>query len=117
MKITQPKSKAKASLCLIITRQYDHRLTESWYGAGRPLAENREYCRLLNICSEADLQRIMMAGVPWLSLCVQQVDIGEAGISLMPKGISLTCALFIEAVAGDREQQAIFRHHLFWYQD
>lgn len=117
MKITQPKSKAKASLCLIITRQYDHRLTESWYGVGRPLAENREYCRLLNICSEADLQRIVMAGEPWLSLCVQQVDIGEAGISLMPKGISLTCSLFIEAVAGDREQQAIFRHHLFWYQD
>jgi hypothetical protein len=30
-------------------------LTENWYDAGRTLAENREYCRLLQIRSEADL--------------------------------------------------------------
>lgn len=92
-------------------------LTENWYDAGHTLAENREYCRLLNIRSEADLQRIMMAGVPWLSLRVQQLDIGEAGIPLLPQGISLTCALFIEAATGDRRQLAIFRRHIFWYQD
>lgn len=39
-------------------------LTENWYDAGRTLAENREYCQLLNIRSDTDLQRIMMAGVP-----------------------------------------------------
>lgn len=92
-------------------------LTENWYDAGRTLAENREYCRLLKIRSEADLQRIMMAGVPWLSLRVKQLDAGEAGIPLLPQGISLTCALFIEAAGGERGQLAIFRRHLFWYQD
>lgn len=92
-------------------------LTENWYDAGRTLSENREYCRLLKIRSEADLQRIMMAGVPWLSLRVQQLDAGEGGIPLLPQGISLTCALFIEAAAGDRGLLAIFRRHLFWYQD
>lgn len=92
-------------------------LTENWYDAGRTLAENREYCRLLNIRSDADLQRIMMAGVPWLSLRVQQLDAGEAGIPLLPQGISLTCALFIEAAGGKREQLNIFRRHLFWYLD
>lgn len=85
--------------------------------ANHTLAENREYCRLLNIRSEAYLQRIMMAGVPRLSLRVQQLDAGDAGIPLMPQVISLTCALFIEAVTGDRGQLAFFCRHLFCYQD
>ncbi|GKP01251.1 hypothetical protein NUKP2_13580 [Klebsiella quasipneumoniae] len=45
----------------------------NWYDLGGSLAENQEYCRLMNIRSEADLQRIMMAGVPWQSLHVQQL--------------------------------------------
>lgn len=89
-------------------------LTENWYDAGRTLAENREYCQLLNIRSDTDLQRIMMAGVPWLSLRMQQLD---SGIPLLPQGISLTCALFIEAAGRERPQLNIFRRHLFWYMD
>ncbi|WP_395151033.1 hypothetical protein [Klebsiella pneumoniae] len=87
-------------------------LTENWYDAGRTLVENREYCCLLDIRCYADLQRIMMAGVPWLSLRVQQLD---TGIPLLPQGISLTCALFIEAACRERPQLNIFRRHLFWY--
>lgn len=92
-------------------------LTENWYDAGHTLTENREYCRLLGIGSEGDLQRIMMAAVPWLSLRMQQLDTGEAGIPLLPQGISLTCALFIEAAGRERPQLNIFRRHLFWYMD
>lgn len=69
-------------------------LTQNWYDAGHTLAENREYYRLLDIRSEGDLQRIMMSAVPWLSLRIHQI---YTGIPLLPQGISLTCALFIEA--------------------
>lgn len=86
-------------------------LTENWYDAGQTLAENREYCRLLDIGSESDLQRIMMAAVPWLALRVRQLD---TGIPLLPQGISLTCALFIEAAGHDLPLLNPFRRQLFW---
>ncbi|HAY7230799.1 TPA: hypothetical protein JN332_001986 [Shigella sonnei] len=86
-------------------------LTDNWYDAGQTLSENREYCRLLNIGSEADLQRIMMGAVPWLALRVRQL---ETGIPLLPQGISLTCALFIEAAGHELPALQLFRRHLFW---
>ncbi|MDI3444626.1 hypothetical protein [Serratia marcescens] len=89
-------------------------LTESWYDAGHTLADNREYCRLLRIGSEGDLQRIMMAAVPWLTLRAQQL---ATGIPLLPQGISLTCALFIEATGHELPALNVFRRHLFWYMD
>lgn len=89
-------------------------LTENWYDAGHTLADNREYCRLLQIGSEGDLQRIMMAAVPWLTLRVKQLD---TGIPLLPQGISLTCALFIEAAGRELPALNVFRRHLFWYMD
>ncbi|HBR3485227.1 TPA: hypothetical protein L9S60_005248 [Klebsiella pneumoniae] len=92
-------------------------LTDNWYDAGHTLTENREYCRLLGIGSEGDMQRIMMTAVPWLTLRVQQLDTGKSGIPLLPQGVSLTCALFIEAAGRERPQLAVFRRHLFWYQD
>jgi hypothetical protein len=92
-------------------------LAEKWYDAGHTLMENGEYCRLLQICSVGDLQRIMMAAVPWLSLRVQQLDTGEAGIPLLPQGISLTCALFIEAAGCELPALNMVRRHLFWYVD
>lgn len=105
-----------SELVALMDRELSHvtgqPLTENWYDAGRTLAENREYCRLLGIRNDADLQRIMMAGVPWLSLRVRQVD---SGIPLLPQGISLTCALFIEAAGQERPQLNIFRRHLFWH--
>lgn len=89
-------------------------LTDNWYDAGHTLAENREYCRLLQISSEGDLQRILMAAVPWLTLRVQQLD---TGIPLLPRGISLTCALFIEAAGRELADLFVFRRHLFWFMD
>lgn len=89
-------------------------LTKNWYDAGRTLAENREYCRLLDIRGEDDLQRIMMASVPWLSLRVQQLD---TGIPLLPQGISLTFSLFIEAAGRELMVLNPFRRTLFWFMD
>lgn len=56
----------------------------------------------------------MMVSVPWLSLRIQQID---TGIPLLPQGISLTCALFIEAAGRERPELNIFRRHLFWNMD
>jgi hypothetical protein len=36
-------------------------------------------------------------------------------IPLLPRGIGLTCALFIEAHGWEHQQLNIFRHHQFWY--
>lgn len=73
-------------------------LTDNWYDAGHTLTENREYCHLLQIRSEGDLQLILMAAVLWLTLRVQQLN---TGIPLPPQGISLTCALFSRLPAGN----------------
>lgn len=89
-------------------------LTANWYDAGRTLAENQEYCRLLQIRNEDDLQRIMMAGVPWLTLRARQL---ETGIPLLPHGIALTFALFIEAASRELPELFTFRRHLFWATD
>lgn len=55
-----------------------------------------------------------MAGVPWLSLRVQQLD---TGIPLLPQGISLTCALFIDAAGRELADLFVFRRRLFWFVD
>lgn len=87
-------------------------LTENWYDGGHSLTENREYCRLLEIHSEEDLQRIMLSAVPWLTRRVRQLD---TGIPMLPHGISMTCALFIEAASRDYQLLDAFHRHLFWY--
>lgn len=87
-------------------------LTENWYDGGHSLTENREYCRLLEIHSEDDLQRIMLSAVPWLTLRVRQLD---TGIPMLPHGISMTCALFIEAAGRDYQLLDAFHRHLYWY--
>lgn len=89
-------------------------LTDNWYDTGHTLTENREYCHLLQIRSEGDLQRILMAAVPWLTLREQQLD---TGIPLLPQGISLTCALLIEAAGRELADLFVFRRHLFWFMD
>lgn len=87
-------------------------LTENWYDGGHSLTENREYCRLLEIHSEDDLQHIMLSAVPWLTRRIRQLD---TGIPMLPHGISLSCALFIEAAGRDYPLLDAFHRHLFWY--
>ena len=46
----------------------DALLSENRFDAGETLAGHHEYCHILGILSDADLQRIMMAGVAHLSV-------------------------------------------------
>ena len=96
-------------------------LSEVWTDGGMTLSESREFCRLLGILNSDDLQRIMMAAVPWLHLRARQHD---ADIPLLPQGVSLRYALFIEAAGLDYQTLTAVRRSLylmageaqFWHQ-
>src|SRR5471030_555144 len=96
-------------------------LSGAWTDGGMTLPESREFCRLLGILNSDDLQRIMMAAVPWLHLRARQHD---ADIPLLPQGVSLRYALFIEAAGLDYQTLTAVRRSLylmageaqFWHQ-
>lgn len=54
----------------------------------------------------------MLFAVPLLTLRVRQLD---TGIPMLPHGISMICALFIEAAGRDYLLLDAFHRHLFWY--
>ncbi|WP_318375346.1 hypothetical protein [Enterobacter sp.] len=60
---------------------------------------NREYCRILELNNEDDLKRIMMNNIPYLELRARQLRYGM--LPFLPKGISLTLALFCEVAGRD----------------
>ncbi|MDQ1757936.1 hypothetical protein [Enterobacter cloacae] len=82
-----------------MARMMDAELRESPYDAGLTLDGHREFCRILGILSEADLQRIMMAGVPHLSVRVRQLE----GLTRLSQGASLYAALLAEAATRDEK--------------
>ncbi|MBS5775276.1 MAG: hypothetical protein KHW84_19885 [Enterobacter cloacae] len=82
-----------------MARMMDAELRESPYDAGLTLDGHREFCRILGILNEADLQRIMMAGVPHLSVRARQLE----GLTRLPQGASLYAALLAEAATRDEK--------------
>lgn len=82
-----------------MARMMDAELRESPYDAGLTLDGHREFCRILGILSEADLQRIMMAGVPHLSARARQLE----GLTRLSQGASLYAALLAEAATRDEK--------------
>lgn len=82
-----------------MARMMDAELKESPYDAGLTLDGHREFCRILGILSEADLQRIMMAGVPHLSVRARQLE----GLTRLSQGASLYAALLVEAATRDEK--------------
>ena len=82
-----------------MARMMDADLRESPYDAGLTLDGHREFCRILGILSEADLQRIMMAGVPHLSVRARQLE----GLTRLSQGASLYAALLAEAATRDEK--------------
>lgn len=82
-----------------MARMMDAELRESPYDAGLTLDGHREFCRILGILSEADLQRIMMAGVPHLSVRARQLE----GLPRLSQGASLYAALLAEAATRDEK--------------
>jgi len=82
-----------------MARMMDAELRESPYDAGLTLDGHREFCRILGILGEADLQRIMMAGVPHLSVRARQLE----GLTRLSQGASLYAALLAEAATRDEK--------------
>lgn len=60
---------------------------------------NREYCRVLALNNEDDLKRVMMANIPYLELRSKQLRFNL--VPFLPKGISMTMALFCEVAGRD----------------
>lgn len=89
-------------------------LSDAWTDGGMTLSESREFCRLLGILSADDLQRIMMAAVPWLHLRARQLGMG---IPLLPQGVSLSCALFIELAGLEYRALLPVRRSLYFLTD
>lgn len=74
-------------------------LRGSPFDAGFTLDGHRKFCRILDILSEADLQRIMMAGVPHLSVRAWQLQ----GLPRLSQGASPYAALLAEAATHDEK--------------
>src|SRR5471030_2622337 len=89
-------------------------LSGAWTDGGMTLPQSREFCRLLGIRGADDLQRIMMAAVPWLHLRARQLGLD---IPLLPRGVSLSCALFIEAAGLEYRALLPVRRSLYFLTD
>lgn len=96
-----------------MARMMDAELRESPYDAGLTLDGHREFCRILGILSEADLQRIMMAGVPHLSVRARQLQ----GLTRLSQGVSLYAALLAEAATRDEKTLLTLYRSLFHIMD
>ncbi|WP_426449593.1 hypothetical protein [Siccibacter colletis] len=96
-----------------MARMMDAELTESPYDTGLTLDGHREFCRILGILSYADLQRIMMAGVPHLSVRARQLE----GLTRLSQGASLYAALLAEAATRDEKTLLTLHRSLFHIMD
>ena len=96
-----------------MARMMDAELRESPYDTGLTLDGHREFCRILGILSESDLQRIMMAGVPHLSVRARQLQ----GIARLSQGASLYAALLSEAATRDEKTLLMLHRSLFHMMD
>lgn len=80
-----------------MARMMGAELSESPHDAGLTLSGHREFCRVLAILNDDELQRIMMAGVPLLSVRAQQLQ----GVPRISPGASLYAALLAEGASRD----------------
>lgn len=92
-----------------MARMMGTELKENTYNTGLTLDGHREFCRVLGILSEAELQRIMMGGVPYLSIRAQQLQ----GAPHLSRGASLYAALLAEAATRDEKTQLALYRSLF----
>ncbi|MGP2462819.1 hypothetical protein [Pantoea ananatis] len=96
-----------------MARMMDVTLREDSYDAGLTLDGHRDFCRVLGILNEADLQRIMMAGVPLLSVRARQLQ----GLTKIAQGSSLYAALLVEAASRDEKTLLNLHRALFHMMD
>lgn len=84
-------------------------LSEHVYDLEMTQAGHREFCRILGINSNDDLQRIMLAGMPYLQIRAGQLK----GTDSLAKGNSLYAALLANAASRDEETVLALHRSLF----
>jgi hypothetical protein len=83
-------------------------LSEHVYDLEMTQAGHREFCRILGIKSNDDLQRIMLAGMPYLQIRAGQLK----GTDSLAKG-TLYAALLANAASRDEETVQALHRSLF----
>ena len=84
-------------------------LSEHVYDLEMTQAGHREFCRILGIKNNDDLQRIMLAGMPYLQIRAGQLK----GTDSLAKGNSLYAALLANAASRDEETVLALHRSLF----
>jgi hypothetical protein len=84
-------------------------LSEHVYDLDMTQAGHREFCRILGIKNNDDLQRIMLAGMPYLEIRAGQLR----GIDSLARGNSLYAALLVNAASRDEETLLALHRSLF----
>lgn len=69
----------------------------------------REFCRILGIKNEEDLQRMMLFGMPLLELRAKQLK----GVKHLARGNSLYAAMLASAVSRDEDTVLALHRSLF----
>lgn len=75
-------------------------LASSWYDTDQLPLWNRIICNILTLRTEEDLQRLMIANMPYLELRAGQALAADL-VPFLPQGVSLNFALFSEAASRD----------------
>lgn len=95
-----------------VARFAGREITHQWFESELTPVYNRIYCRLLKLNNDDDIKRMMMANMPYLELRAKQIRYGL--VPFLPRGISLTQAMFCEAAGLDGKTIACVYNEL-WY--
>ncbi|MGS3948605.1 hypothetical protein [Escherichia coli] len=98
-----------------IARFAGRELTAQWFESELTPAYHRIYCRLLNLENEEDIKKMMMSNIPYLEQRTHQIRYSH--MPFLPRGISLTLAMFCEAAGRDRQTIAGFYDELWFVVD
>lgn len=95
---------------LEMARMVGTELSENVYDQEMTQAGHREFCRILGIKNNDDLQRIMLAGMPFLEIRARQLT--RSGT--LARGNSLYAALLVNAVSRDEDTVLQLHRSLFY---
>lgn len=90
-------------------------LIDSWYENEHIIMMEFKYKDLLEINSEEDLDIIFKQNIPFIDLRAKQLLRRDSGsYSRLPRGISLTFALFVEISRRDEETIRLVKNKIFY---
>lgn len=84
-------------------------LSDNLYDLAMTQTGHREFCRILGIKSEEDLQRMMLFGMPLLEVRAKQLK----GVKYLARGNSLYAAMLASAVSRDEDTAMALHRSLF----